>query len=273
MVDKSKPISSSSSGIDRLSRLPAELLDHIFGYVYARSADETDEVIYTRSWAINHDLSPGPISTVLLPFQRRRYTRLRLPSSACDDYTCQLLSQCENLLSWNTRSAPTRPMCVSLDHPCDLTDPDIWESFIESGLERLEIGKACRGGLSGNAVLDLFRGDDDEVLTTLKHLEINIVEGKRGETSRTTDYLEDVYDTWTVPQWPANFSEDNMEDLLYEGQERGFKVTGTAVDAVGIAADYEEALERVGKREEWRLWKEANPWYELKKAREEFDGW
>ncbi|GAA6044380.1 hypothetical protein JCM8097_006567 [Rhodosporidiobolus ruineniae] len=108
-------IAPSTDKVDRLSRLPPELIDRIFHHAYATlyaywRPPSSGRPQTPRLVRANRPTPPlGAISKALLPFHRRQYTRLALPRPVNDLYHRQLLTEAENLETLDCAISPDLP--------------------------------------------------------------------------------------------------------------------------------------------------------------------
>ncbi|GAA6043691.1 hypothetical protein JCM8097_008613 [Rhodosporidiobolus ruineniae] len=286
----------SSPPPDRLSRLPAELLERIFFYLKEATASTTATYFYPPR-ALPHR---GPICKTLLPFQRRTHTHIRIwheRNGQDVHHLLQLLSQCDNLkklgldalpdlanllmllpqpcrlqelviglwynanptISVDTAFAASLARFTSLDRldincPCDLSSFALRQALRSTSLRSLTLGD--KRGVVSTDLLKLVEGD--EALPFLKVLIVKFVWGTRGKypedldtDSEGSDYgVGRIMESWTMPDWPVGFSEDDMRRIVAAGEARGVQVTGWAVEAIGIIAEYREALYEAGYEED-----------------------
>jgi hypothetical protein len=63
-----------------------------------------------------------------------------------------------------------------------------------------------------------------------------------------------VYPDWVLPAWSKDFSEEDLFDLTEVAAEEGINVDGSAVEAIGVLAEYEDEVSRLAAFEEdyWR---------------------
>ncbi|GAA6043692.1 hypothetical protein JCM8097_008614 [Rhodosporidiobolus ruineniae] len=298
-VKKSKQLQTGSSTpspkVDRLSRLPPELLDRILDYVYTStgspSAHSRDR--YSYLFTSKKPSHPSPISKLLAPFQRRRYTRLSLPSNTTPSHVPELLSQCDSLI-WPDASPDldvqdivkllphperlqhlevmsavdydsdeddagerqpasafaaslvklTSLKSLSLDCACDFAFPPVRQAFRTIGLERLSLGRECEDSIPAVDVLKLVKGKD--AVESLKSLTLDITFGEEGYGSDDLDYKPWLLEgSWTLPEWPDRFTEQDTKAIVAAGRKKGVEVDGTAVEAIGMDAEYQRLLRRV----------------------------
>ncbi|GAA6043681.1 hypothetical protein JCM8097_008607 [Rhodosporidiobolus ruineniae] len=284
-------IALSFDGVDRLSALPAELIDRIFDFVeLANNVKDYATGGRVYDWRTgNRGPRMLPISKRFLPTQRRRYARLTLQEPEDSWHFPQLLSQCDNLntlecsafpdlsavlallpnperlyylsitaqrhLRYSDVSATAHALStvlakltnltrLFLDCPCDLADSSLHQTFAQSGLEHLAVGPECSGSVAGTDVLRLVSGD--ESIPTLRYLELNIAEGRRGEDFQWGN-LWRIEETWKLPDWPCDFGEADVDKLVKAGKAAGIMVFGDAVCAVGLREQYARMRDDVEK--------------------------
>ena len=100
--------------------------------------------------------------------------------------------------------------------------------------------------VSLSVLTKLIAGDTKH--KTLKRLELNNVEGmvgttieEMGEPYYDVDCDEwDVYPDWVLPDWSSDFDEDGLVEFLELAEKEGIEVEGTAVNAIGVDAEFDK---------------------------------
>ncbi|GAA5901290.1 hypothetical protein JCM6882_007735 [Rhodosporidiobolus microsporus] len=286
-VKKSRSSASSSSsrravetpsGPDRLTRLPAELLDAIFSLLSARDSPHV------------------PICKSLLPFQRGRLKKLRLATNIDPAYNCMVLSQCTNLdtLSLVT-SAGVPAMLAALPHPERLSTLHITASLPPRGVSMgqhghlntlaafgstdadvagslarmsnlMHLGLYCPIDFSSPAMIaalhrtslqtivfgpqtvTTLRLDQllafVETLPFLERLQFDHAFGNNGELAQecSVERPAEFYDSWKLPEWPGQFPRADFEALIAACEAVGdgdIEVAGTAVEAMEVEDSFD----------------------------------
>ncbi|GAA5993512.1 hypothetical protein JCM11641_006366 [Rhodosporidiobolus odoratus] len=184
----------------RYLQVPAETLDAIFEHVYRSSTSKK--------------LCPGPICKALLPFQRRQYTSLRLPFPENYWHLSQLLSSVDNLATFQCRASPDFPALLA-----PLRNPTC--------LRELVITTAVSGWNT------YVRITNSKTPLVLEQLDLHVVFGEAGYT------VDDAKPTWVkgscaFPDWSPDLTEEDYKEIVIVGEEKGIKVEGHAVEAIGM---------------------------------------
>ncbi|GAA5907980.1 hypothetical protein JCM6882_001543 [Rhodosporidiobolus microsporus] len=278
------PSTTPCDGPDRLTKLPAEILDWIFFLAAEKKAPHL------------------PICKKLLPFQRRRYTRVLLPNKYDLEHAKSLLSHADSLQSltflsssdipealsalskperletlcftrpgWSYPPLPRvrrehhyRPLPVlgadatpafarltglktlQLDTPVDLSNAGLVAALHKTRIETLQLGDATSIILAAAHLTPLVCGATK--LAHLQKLELDFVSGESGTPASecTKDWH---FDDWEMPDWPAQFPRADLEKLVKEAE---VKVEGLAIEAMGIEDEYEV------EKKEWNKEKMMN---------------
>ncbi|GAA6044382.1 hypothetical protein JCM8097_006569 [Rhodosporidiobolus ruineniae] len=154
-------MSTAARPLDRLSRLPAELIDRIFLFAYTYDQVKTTIPFcnprYKRKVTTRKRSPPrGPISAFLLPFQRHRYASLCLKQATDETYHRKLLPLCTGLESLTVDPALDLPALLALlPNPNRLRSLTIRQYKSKSGGVTPELAPAL-AGLASLEVLSLY---------------------------------------------------------------------------------------------------------------------
>ncbi|BGP17036.1 hypothetical protein JCM10213_000328 [Rhodosporidiobolus nylandii] len=249
--------------VDRFSKLPPEILDEIFSLLPP----------WSRS-----DHSFKPISKALWPLQRRRLVSLSLTKAAdpveryrrilssvhyleslaifADEHVATLLSflphpeRLRNLYVCGG-SFPSEPAAISAFSSFTSLDtlavncafpfrhPSMDRALRVLPLETLVVEE--KSTASYEDLLPLVEHSTKHPsLKTLELEHVTFLEPECSNPGVAAEEYRDYDDEWTLPKWPDRLGKDAVEELVQVGSVARISVEGTAVDALGALARYEE---------------------------------
>ncbi|GAA6044381.1 hypothetical protein JCM8097_006568 [Rhodosporidiobolus ruineniae] len=150
---------------------------------------------------------------------------------------------------------------LTLNFGLNFDSSPLRQTLRDLSIEHLHLGPYSAEGLAAASVLKLIEGS--EAIPSLKRLTLDTNSGIRGGSAEALSYnIDAVMDDWEVPDWPDDFTEDDLQRILDVGEEKGVEVDGEAVEALGMVGDYEQELEECEeKRQERRRKLKNSSWW------------